>query len=359
MVERGEILIIKLSSIGDVVHTLPSLDALYRLYPYANFTWLVEEDASTLLEGHPYLNRVIVSRRKRWLAQFKKPSLWVSTVKQILSFVKKIRSVDYDLIIDFQGLLKSGLLVFLCRGKRKAGYDESRELSSLFLNERYPPAPLEQHALEKNLNLVKSISGATDKEDIFQGGNRSSFIDVGEKERRSVDDFLKEHAIIDSKPLIVVNTTARWETKLWDSLNFARLSELLIDKYDAQIVFSGSKPDCPSIDEIISRMRGQAVNASGKTSLKELTYLLKRADLVITPDSGSMHIAAAMGTPLVALFGPTAPWRTGPYSKNAEIVKSQLSCSPCFKRTCTHISCMKGITVEDVFNTVDRQLQRK
>ena len=359
MVEKGEILIIKLSSIGDVVHTLPSLGALYHLYPSANITWLVEEDASTLLEGHPYLNRVIVSRRKRWLAQFKKPSLWVSTVQQIIRFIRKVRSVDYDLIIDFQGLLKSGLLVFLCRGKRKVGYDKSRELSYLFLNERYPPGPLEQHALEKNLNLVKSISGATDREDIFQGGNRTSLIAIGEKERRTVDDFLKEQEIIDSKPLIVVNTTARWETKLWDFHNFARLSVQLIDKYDAQIVFSGPKPDSPSIEEIISLMRGQAVNASGKTTLKELAYLLKRADLVITTDSGSMHIAAAMGTPLVALFGPTAPWRTGPYSKNAEIVKSQLVCSPCFKRTCKHSSCMKGITVEDVFYTVDRQLQRK
>ena len=254
--KTGEILIIKLSSIGDVVHTLPSLDALYHLYPQANITWLVEEDASTLLEGHPYLNSVIVSRRKRWLAQFKKPSLWFSTVQQIIRFVKKVRSVDYDLIIDFQGLLKSGLLVFLCRGKRKVGYDKSRELSYLFLNERYPPAPLEQHALEKNLNLVKSISGATDREDIFHGGNKSSFIAVGEKERRTVDDFFKQQEIIDNKSLIVVNTTARWETKLWDSHNFARLSDQLIEEYDAQIVFTGTKPDFPLIEEILSLMRG-------------------------------------------------------------------------------------------------------
>ncbi len=355
--ETGEILIIKLSSIGDVVHTLPSLDALNHLYPHANITWLVEEDASSLLEGHPYLSRVIVSRRKRWLSQLKRPSLWFTTVQQIFRFIKEIRSVNYDLIIDFQGLLKSGLLVFLCRGKRKVGYDKSRELSYLFLNERFPPEPLEKHALEKNLNLVKSLSGFADGEDILQGGNRSSIIAVGERERRTVEAFLKQEGIIDSKPLIVVNTTTRWETKLWDSPNFARLSDQLIDQYDAQIIFTGQKIDSPSIDEIMSLMRGQVVNASGKTTIKELAYLLQRAALVITTDSGPMHIAAAMGTPVVALFGPTSPWRTGPYSKNAATVKSQLSCSPCFKRTCKHCSCMKGISVEAVLSAVDRQLQ--
>ena len=318
MVETGEILIIKLSSIGDVVHTLPSLDALHNIYPQANITWLVEEDASTLLEGHPYLTRLIVSQRKRWIAQFKRPSLWVATVQQIIGFVKEVRSANYDLVIDFQGLLKSGLLVFLCRGKRKVGYDKSRELSYLFLNERYPPGPVEQHALEKNLSLVKAstAAGATSNRDHEE--NRSCSIAISENERGKVDGFLKHHGIIESKPLIVVNTMTRWETKLWDFHNFARLADQLIDKYDAQIIFSGQKNDSPSIEKIISLMGQQAVNASGETSIKELACLLERAHLMITADSGPMHIAAAMGTPVVALFGPTAPWRTGPYSKKCE-----------------------------------------
>jgi lipopolysaccharide heptosyltransferase II len=167
---------------------------------------------------------------------------------------------------------------------------------------------------------------------------------------------LNQHKIIDGKPLIVVHTMSRWETKLWDSPNFVRLADRLIDKYGAQIIFSGQKQDSPSIEKIISLMSGQAVNASGKTSIKELACLLKYAQLVITTDTGPMHIAAAMGTPVVALFGPTAPWRTGPYSKKAAIVTGQLTCSPCYSRTCKHISCMKAITVEDVLAAVNRQL---
>ena len=353
--ETGEILIVKLSSIGDVVHTLPSLEALYRLYPHAKITWLVEEESSELIRGHPRLSRVIVSKRKRWIKQLRRPALWLPTIKEIFGFVYELRSVNYDLIIDFQGLFKSGLLVFLCRGNRKVGHDRSRELSYLFLTERYPPGFTEQHALEKNLNLVKSLSGTYDGRDIRFNANSRESINTNEKEQRKVDCFLREHEIVDQKPLIAVNVMPRWVTKQWDAQKFARLSDQLIKDYNAQIVFTGHKQDTPVIANIISRMTQTAVNASGETTLKELAYLFKRSQLMITTDSGPMHIAAAMGTPVIALFGPTAPWRTGPYSKSAKIVRSDLYCSPCFKKKCDHISCMKDITVENVLEAVDKQ----
>jgi lipopolysaccharide heptosyltransferase II len=152
---------------------------------------------------------------------------------------------------------------------------------------------------------------------------------------------------------------ARWETKLWDVQKFARLSDQLIRDYNAQIVFTGQKQDARVITKIISLMNRPAVNATGETTLTELAYLLERAQLIITTDSGPMHIAAAMGTPVVALFGPTAPWRTGPYSKSAEIVRNDLYCSPCFKKKCNHISCMKDISVEDVLKAVGSRLLMK
>jgi 3-deoxy-D-manno-octulosonic-acid transferase/heptosyltransferase-1 len=358
-VETREILIVKLSSIGDVVHTLPSLEALYRLDPQAHITWLVEEEASQLIQGHTFLSRVMVSKRKRWVKQLRKPVLWLQTVKEIIRFVTELRSVNYDLVIDFQGLFKSGLLVFLCRGKRKVGFDNAKEMSFLFLTERYPVGLPEQHALEKNLTLVKSLSGSIDQSGIPYKEHSCKNIVTNEKEKRKVDEFLRKHEIVDEKPLLAVHPMARWETKLWDVHKFARLSDQLIKDYNAQIVFTGQKQDAPVITKIISLMNRPAVNASGETSLKELAYLLERSQLIITTDSGPMHIAAAMGTPVVALFGPTAPWRTGPYSKSAEIVRNDLYCSPCFKKHCSHISCMKGITVEDVLKAVDSRLLMK
>jgi len=116
-VRNREILIIKLSAIGDVVHTLPSLTALHQRFPEANITWLVEEDASTLLSHHPSLKRVIVFKRKRWLKNLKHVTLWYATAHEMASFIKELRSTNYDLIIDFQGLLKSGLMVLLSREK--------------------------------------------------------------------------------------------------------------------------------------------------------------------------------------------------------------------------------------------------
>jgi 3-deoxy-D-manno-octulosonic-acid transferase/heptosyltransferase-1 len=358
-VETGAILIVKLSSIGDVVHTLPSLEALYHIYPHARITWLVEEEASELIQGHPHLHQIIVSKRKRWIKQLRKPGLWLQTVTEITRFINELRSVKYDLIIDFQGLLKSGLLVFLCRGNRKVGYDRARELSYLFLTERYPPCFVEQHALDKNLNLVKALRSANGEPDFWDRVGSVTSIVIKDEERCKIDALLREHEIIEEKKLIAVNVMARWETKQWERKKFALLSDQLIEDYNAQIIFTGQKRDAPLITEIISLMNQSAVNASGETTLKELACLFQRSQLVITTDSGPMHIAAAMGAPVVALFGPTAPWRTGPYSKNAKIARVDLQCSPCFKKKCNHVSCMKDIAVKDVLLAVDTLLQKK
>jgi 3-deoxy-D-manno-octulosonic-acid transferase/heptosyltransferase-1 len=358
-VETREILIVKLSSIGDVVHTLPSLEALHRLYPQARITWLVEEEAAQLIQDHPLLSRVIVSKRKRWVKQFRSPVLWLTTIREIIQFANQLRSVNYDLVIDFQGLLKSGLLVFVCRGKRKIGYDKSREMSYLFLNERYPPGFKEQHALEKNLTLVKSLGGPYDESALLFKEKSVGSIVTREKDSLKIDVFLKSHDIVGAKSLVALHTGARWETKQWNAKKFARLSDQLITDYNAQIVFTGQKQDEPVIANIISLMKQGAVNASGKTTLKELAYLFKCSQLVITTDSGPMHIAASMGTPVIALFGPTAPWRTGPYAKSATIVRSNLYCSPCFKKKCNHISCMKDISVENVLEAADSVLKNK
>lgn len=345
-----EILIVKLSAIGDVVHTLPALNALHHGFPGSRITWLVEEKAYDIIKDHPYLKKVIVSKRKRWLKNLKKPSLWYPTLKEVISFVRELRSREYDLVIDFQGLLKSGLLVFLSRSKRKAGYDRTREMSYVFLNERIPEYPKDQHAVERNTNLVKYLGAGVD-------GRTGFKIFIGEKDKRNIEFFLSTHKLKTSRPLIVINSQATWETKLWQPLKVAKLSDRLIENYGAQIVFTGGEDDYFPNEDILSLMKYTAVNYSGKTSLKELAYLLSLSDLMITMDSGPMHIASAVGTPTVALFGPTAPWRTGPYCNNAIVIRNQLSCSPCFKRRCDSRICMEGISVEEVLEAADKQIR--
>jgi 3-deoxy-D-manno-octulosonic-acid transferase/heptosyltransferase-1 len=383
-VRNREILIIKLSAIGDVVHTLPSLTALHQRFPEANITWLVEEEASTLLTNHPYLKRVIVFKRKRWLKNLKHVSLWYATAHDVVRFIKEVRTTNYDLIIDFQGLLKSGLLVFLSRGSRKAGYDKSRELSYCFLNERIPPVSIDTHAVERYRNLVQAldapplrspgddVSTSTTPHCVKQhdtssvikqpvcyrhDGRDDCTLVITEDEKKKVTSFLRDQQLSLDELLVTVHTQARWATKRWDLRKIAELSDVLIERYGAHIIFTGAKDDTHTIEEIVRFMRHKAVNAAGKTTLKELAYLLNHSRLMITTDSGPMHIAAAMGTPVVALFGPTAPWRTGPYTDKALIVTTHLDCSPCFKRKCDREkTCMSEISVAAVLAAVDKQM---
>jgi len=368
-----KILIIKLSAIGDVIHTLPALALLRHSFPESSLTWVVEEKAAGIVVGHPHLEKVIVSGRKRWMRYLAKPTRWYATAKEAISFIRDLRSETYDLVIDFQGLFKSAILVLLSRGAYKVGYGKTRELSYLALTHRIDPPPAEAHAVDKNISLVHAllklaeVSGSgcrAHNQDAWQcpgtagsrsttltekdSGSKDGLVVPGEKEKERVDALLRSSRIDPSKPLILVNAPAGWETKRWDAKKMAALSDRLMSTYNAHLMYTGTAGDCSYIDGIISHMHCPAVNAAGRTSLKELACLIDTARLFVTTDSGPMHLAAAVGTPIVALFGPTAPWRTGPYTTRARIVRKQVSCSPCYKRKCDSMICMNGIGVDEV-----------
>ncbi|MCP4668524.1 MAG: lipopolysaccharide heptosyltransferase I, partial [Deltaproteobacteria bacterium] len=143
--EPSSILIIKLSAIGDVVHALPLLSVLRENYPRARIDWLVEEEAAQIIEGHPDLNRVIVSRRKSWLRRFMKCAEYSNVAREVTGLLRNVRNFEYDLVIDLQGLFKSGILTGLSKGKRKIGMDGAREGGRFFLNERPVPVDYDQH----------------------------------------------------------------------------------------------------------------------------------------------------------------------------------------------------------------------
>lgn len=338
------ILIVKLSAIGDVIHTLPSLNAIRRHYPDARITWLVEEAASGLLVGHEALDRVLVSKRKRWLKDLRTSSRF-EAVREAYRFVKELRDTHYDLIFDFQALLKSGILIALTRGKRKVGFDkglEHMEYSYLFLNERVPAVAMEHHALLRGLMLLESI-GIKSREAVFN-------VPISGRDRDAANDLLMQHDIKAPKLLVAINPMAKWETKLWDNLKFANLADRLIKQANADVIFTGSMEDRDAIEDIISKMKAGAANLAGSTDLKTLAALYEKTSIVVSTDTGPMHLAAAIGTPVVALFGPTAPWRTGPFGPGHTIIRADLECGPCFKRRCKTIDCTKQITVDQVFD---------
>jgi heptosyltransferase-1 len=179
-------------------------------------------------------------------------------------------------------------------------------------------------------------------------------VSVSNQDRKKVDEILKKHGINGTKFFIAINPVAKWETKLWPNDRFASLADKIISEYKVKIVFTGSPHDDPIIQDILFSMKGRAMNLAGRTTLKMLAALYEKAALVISTDTGPMHLAAAVGTPVVALFGPTAPWRTGPYGTGHQVITAEMGCSPCFKRRCETINCMHRISVEQVLNGVRR-----
>lgn len=347
------ILIVKLSAIGDVIQTLPMVEALKAHFPEAAIDWVVEEDAGDLIEGHPALNRVIVLRRKSWMNHFRAGGKHRGTIREIREFIRDLRSTNYDWVIDNHGILKSGIVVFLSRGRRKIGFRAARGIADegnyLFTHERYRALDIERHALERYLDLAAQLG-------VPVGKCPLQWIVDGKTQER-VEVLLRRSGLT-ARPLIAIHPLAKWPTKNWPKENWVRLAEGLTEK-GASVAFTGSPADDPAVQGIVAQIRdGTRVrNLAGKTTLKELAGLFSRADLVVSTDTGPMHVAAATGTPLIALFGPTAPWRTGPYGDGHEILRPEIDCSPCFQKTCATMECMKTITVEEALEAVENKLR--
>lgn len=348
------ILIVKLSAIGDVVHTLPALNALRARYPKAHITWLVEAAAADLVLGHPAVDQVLVCHRRQWIKGLF-TARWPSFLQQIRIFIRRLRHRQYDMVFDFQAALKGAVWIAMARGRRKIGFDrgmEHQEHSYLVLNERIRAVSQEIHALDRNILMLEPA-----------GISRPAIeynLPITAEHDRKADGLLSSLGIRDRQPFVVINPMAKWETKLWEQNKFAQVADGIRTDIGWPVVFTGGPGDSAYNEVILNRMHTTAANLAGRTDLMTLAALLRRARLMVTTDTGPMHMAAAVGTPTVALFGPTAPWRTGPYGKGHRVVRTDLPCSPCFKRHCPdRLACMSSIGVDQVLAAVHESLGLK
>ena len=348
-----KILIIRLSAIGDVVHTLPAVQLLKKHLPGCRITWVVEEAAADLIAGYEGIDAVIVSKRATWLRAFRAGSA-AAACKEAAAFVRGLRREDYDLVLDFQGLFKSGLLAGLARGKRTIGFAHAREAATLFYTEKAPAPDFNDHAITRHMGLLRYL-GINDDAAAF-----SQF--WGQREEENVQRLLGGHEAESKGPLVIVHPCAAWPTKCWDAGRVAALCDSLRKIYDARIVFAGSAAEQLPVSGIIARMAEPAISLAGCTTLRELACLLARSSLMVAMDSGPLHLACAVGAPAVALFGPTAPWRTGPFGSRYSVIRKELLCSPCYKKKACplgHHRCMADITVEEVLQVCSNYLMEQ
>ena len=338
---QPRILLIKLSSLGDVIHALPTLEALRSLYPQGHLTWLVEDTYAPVLARHPALDEV-------WPVPRPRPGngRFLENLRKLFQAARRLREEPFDLVIDLQGLLKSAFWVALARSDRKLGYDRTREFSYLALTERLAPFDPEAHAVWRYLNVARHLGAPAAPPRFRLGlslpGNLSHLL-----------------ALKTGQPLAILHPGARWPTKLWPSDRWARLAGWLAREKGLQVVITGSPGDHDLARAIAAQTEAPLLNLAGRTSLEELAALLQKAQVAVTTDTGPMHLACALGTPVVGLFGPTAPWRTGPFGEGDEVVRLDLSCSPCFRRQCPEPHCLTDLPVASVREAVEKILVRR
>jgi len=336
-----KILLIKLSAVGDVVHCLPVLAALKKHLPNSRIDWLVEEASAEMLQGHPLLDRLWISYRKSWLSDIRRGRR--QALLEAWRFAKALREQRFDLVLDLQGLYKSAVWTRWVKGRQKIGWSGTKELTGFSLTETIGPENFRLHAVERYLDFIRHLG--------YHPGKPEFCIPIHREDEERVSEILREANPV-KKALISLNPVAKWHTKLWSQTSFARLADRLVEELDAALAFTGGPEDRIYVDAIRSKMKKQAINLCGRTNLRELAFLYGKSRLVLSTDTGPMHVAASVGTPVVALFGPTDPKRTGPYGAVHRVVCSDIECRPCFKRNCDHMSCMNRITPEQVFRAV-------
>lgn len=346
------ILIVRLSSIGDIIHTLPAIPLLKAQMPESTITWVAEPDGAELLAVYPGIDRVFVLPKQKITGSCQRGN-FLRAFRSISEFVHELREVYYDIILDFQGLLKSALVVRTARGKRKIGFSPAREGASFFYTERVPSADFNAHGIQRNLVLLSALGIKQYSVSFLQ------LFDTHDIDRLA--QILTHEDIDGTKKIVCVHPCSRWRTKLWGQEKIALLCDLLHHECKCEVVLVGGEKEQQVVSTIAQRCQTPVHNLAGILPLRVFAALLRKSSLLVTPDSGPMHLACAVDTPVVALFGPTAPWRTGPFTMQSTVIRKDLPCSPCYKRRtcpCKNHRCMEDITVAEVFEVCCNYLKK-
>jgi heptosyltransferase-1 len=336
-----KILILKPSSLGDVIQALPVLRLLKLHYPASDIFWWIDSALAPLIEGDPDLSGIVRFERRRW----GKPQHW----PEMLRSIRWLRAQKFDLVIDLQCLLRSAAFAWLTNGRLLAGLDEVREGARGFYDLAAPRKSFHTHAVDWYLSVLPLLRVPVHKNFIWL------------PKRPAIAAAVKSKWKTDGTKWIALQPGARWENKRWPAKYFAEFVRQTAAQFPGtRFAILGSGEDKP-LGEIISRAAPECcLNLCGATSLLEMIEWVRLCDLMVTNDTGPMHVAAALGKPVVALFGPTEPRRTGPYGQLENVLRIDLPCSPCLSADCTFYAkpneCLNALSPALVFERVQKLL---
>jgi len=336
--EPRRILIIKPSALGDIVLALPALSALRRSFPNAKISWFVRPEFAPLITGHPFISDIILFDRRK-LAKW-----WCSpgSFNTLSSLVKQLRAGKFDLVFDFQGLFRTGFFSWVTGSKKRFGMAGARELAHLFYTDKISQDASSVHLVDYYLKMAAS-AGAK------QGGAEFKLPeDAGAAEK--IDKLLKSQGV-NAKYAVIVPGAAQ-PNKRWPIERFAELAGKISERFGLSIVATGSQGEREYIEAIGKRV----INLAGKTSVCELVPLMKRASLVVSNDTGPGHIAAALGVPVVMIFGPTNPARVCPYKRPQCVVSVEPNGRGMKADSYDPRHDIAHITVEQVFEMACKQV---
>lgn len=341
-VER--LLIVKLSSIGDVIHALPVASAFKRSRPSVRITWAIEQWTAPLVARHPAVDRVVVfPPMMRW------PRRPLSWWRQYRASAAQLREEPYDLALDLQGLAKSAVITNVSRARVRIARAGQREGAHL-VSRGVPMPEVPIHAVDEYLHVARSV------------GVREDSVDFGlaasEGARLRITAQLARLERPNDAPLIVVNASTAQRWKEWPR---DRWSDALRQLARVGCVVMIGTSEQRAAHAAIADTAGQGViDLTGQTSLEDVMALLERADVHVAADTGTVHMAVALGTPVVAIYGPTSPARVGPYGQPQSVIAAPRLCGPSCPRLCLkRRQCLASISVEDVVNRTLAHLGRR
>lgn len=330
------ILIIKLSAIGDVIHALPVAPALKKRFPQAKLTWVVEPPAYDLLTNNHYIDEIIVFEKNKCKSL-------TGFFQYVPEFIRILRKTQFDLALDLQGLFKSAAVSFLSGADKRLVYCNAREYSDVIGKKVCGPNST-NHVVERYLDVVRKLGCEIDQPEFI--------INITEKEAALAAAIAKQAGLDVNMPYVVLIPGTNWPNKCWPADHFAQLAGRLFEQQLIP-VFVGSNADKTAMNEIISNSDILPIDLTGKTTLKQLAYIIKNAQAVVAGDTGPMHLAAALNVPVIALFGPTDPKRNGPYGTSHSVLTVSHSCQGCWRRQCPDgKDCLADIDVDTVFQAV-------